>query len=240
MLRFPPVEGRIVFIDTEFTTLDRDCREVWEIGAVVRDPGQPDREVEWQIRPSLTGASPDSLRIAGYYRRNRVAGQHVGATYLVVHPEHGEDETQLDAKHRHGYVEEVAFAVAEMLDGAFIVNAVPTADEIALHRFLAGYGQALTSHWRVRCVETLALGYLYGRAAELDTQNPAGPAGAELRAAIPPPPWDPRVLTELVGVPLIPDHLVHRALVDARQARDVFDAITGRTAPMTTTGSVDT
>lgn len=223
MFRIPPVDGRIVFGDTEFTTLDKRRREVWEIAAIVRDPGEPDVEVEWQIRPDLTDSDPDSLRIGRYYRRNRIHDRPVGTGLIIVGPGWPELKPDDDPEQdRYTTAVDIASTLAPMLDGAYLVAAVPSADELALDRFLPQYGQAQTIHYRLRCVETLALGYLHGRRTEM--ANRLGPEPAPVEQ-IPGPPWDTKTLWRMCGVEPLPSELAHRALNDARSARAVWDAV---------------
>jgi hypothetical protein len=244
LLRFPPVEGRIVFADTEFTTLDKMTRQVWEIGAIIRDPGRDpgrdDIEVEWQIRPDLTYASPDSLRIGRYHKRCRVQDRPVGDGVITVgpgFPELGADIPLGDDRRRVSAAV-IAATVAQMMEGATLVGAVISADETALEQFLRQHGQVMSHHYRIRCVETIALGYVNGRLAALEEavdrgwvgDDRAAQAAIELRAQIPAPPYDPKTLSRLCGMEPPPPDQQHRALVDARWARDVWDAVHGRAA----------
>jgi hypothetical protein len=231
LLRIPPADGRIVFVDTEFTTLDKRRREVWELAVILRDPGLPDVEVEWQIRPDLKHASPDALRVGRYYRRCRVQDRAAGIGVLVVGP--GVDELLPDQdidRDRVGLAGEIASTAAAMLDGAYLVAAVPSADELALDRFLPRYGQVLSCHYRLSCVENLARGYLQGKRAVLAGIPDRVGELAELTAQIPPPPWNTKVLSKLCGVDPLPPEKAHRALNDARWVRDMWDAIHGTVA----------
>jgi len=222
-----PVPGRIVFVDTEFTTLDKGRRHPWEIAVIVRDPGKEDVEIEWQIRPPLAEASPESLRIGRFYERCRLWDMAPGHGLVVVAP--GIEELRRDGpidEVRRVTVDFVASGLARMLDGAYLVGKVVSADELTLERFLHRLGHCLTSHYRLRCVETMAHGFLLGKIAELN-QAGRGSLAGELAAQIPPPPWDPKVLARLCGVEPSPADQAHRALVDARHARDLWDAIHG-------------
>lgn len=230
MFNIRPVPGRIAFVDTEFTTLDKLDRELWEGAVIVRDPGQPDVEYEWQVRPYLNSASPDSLRIGRYYQRCRVADQEPGYGVAIVGPdlpELGPDDDLHAGKRVDGRkvsAAEIAVTLARMLDGAYLVGKVVSADELTLERFLRRWGQCLTNHYRIRCVETMAHSYLLGRVAEMCRQG-RGEEAAALAEQIPPPPWDPKILDRLVGVEPLAEGQAHRALADARYARDVWDAI---------------
>lgn len=230
MFEFRPVEGRIVFLDTEFTSLDKLRREVWEIGVIVRDPGQPDVEVEWQIRPDLTDASPDSLRIGRYYERNRIQERPVGTALMTVAPTDpagGPSDEELESSWRFFTTASVAAILARMLSGAYLVGAVVSADETALDPFMRRNGQSLAHHYRLRCVETLALGYVHGLRAERATVPGTEASLRVLNEQIPAPPWSTDTLSKLCGVPPRSEEDAHRALVDARWARDMWDAVHG-------------
>jgi hypothetical protein len=227
LLNISPCPGRLVFVDTEFTTLDRLLRRVWEIAVIIRDPGKPDVEIEWQVRPDLTGASPESLRIGGYYRRNRLHGNPVGTGLIVTGPGFPELDPgePSDGKVRLISSHIIAADLATICDGAYLVAAVPSADELALDHFMRENGQVLSHHYRLRCVETMALGWLYGRRAEQERGITV--AGVEPEPIeIPAPPWATKELWRLVGVPPLPDELAHRALNDARSVRDMWDVLT--------------
>lgn len=216
-----PNPQRIVFLDTEFTHLDTELRQVWEIGGIIRDPGCPDVEFEWQIRPDLRRADPNALRIGGYYDRFLLHDFPVGAGIIVVDPDFPEPEPdeKIDLVSRQTTATLVAEQLAPMLARATIIAGVPKADEETLHRFLADHGQAYTAEHRTHCIRTLVLGYLLGRRAEHIVRQGADPS----LAAVPAFPWDPKELADAVGVPQ--PEKAHRALVDARWASDQFDVL---------------
>lgn len=222
----PPVEGRIVFVDTEFTTLDRQLREVWETALIIRDPGEPDVEVEWQLRPDLTYASGDSLRIGRYYRRNRVQDKPVGTGVVIVGPGFSELDFRDEVdEERLTDAATIAGQVAWSLENAFIVGAVVSADELTIDRFLRQQGQILAHHYRIRCIEAMAHGYLLGRNRERELDE----ARHFDMIEIPPPPWDTKQLFRAAGVEPPENRLAHRALVDARGVRAVWDEMHGNT-----------
>ncbi len=221
------VDGRIVFLDTEFDTLSKPHRQPWEIGVIIRDPGEKDVEFEWQLRPDLTPlSSPDSLRIGRYYRRCRITDKPPGTALVTVNPA----LTELppgggDLSGRLTTAGAVANQLAPALDGAFIVGLVPSADERTLDNFFPQWSHLFTGHYRIKCVETMALAYLLGRRAERAAV--LGTDAAQRPVEVPGPPWDPKLLSTLIGVPVPGDDVAHRALVDARWAKDQWDAMHG-------------
>lgn len=243
-----PADVRFVFGDTETITIAPERREVWEGAFIVRDPGNPDVEIEWQLRPNLIDADGISLRIGGYYRRNRALALRPGDGILVVAPDLPEldpdddgmgpepaDKGKPDGRVRYRNREitslDIADRMAPLLDGAFVIGEVPSFDDVALHKFLRDNGQFLTTSHRLQCINNLILGYLHGKAATLTelgrTDDEKRLLAEKLYAEIPTPPWDPEKLSRLVGVEPPPIETRHRALVDARWVRDRFDAITG-------------
>lgn len=222
----PPVDGRLVFLDTEFTTLDKLLREVWEVALIIRDPGCEDVEVEWQLRPDLTHASGDSARIGRYYRRNRVQDQPVGTGVVIVGPGFSElDFRDVVDEERLTDAATIAGEVARALENAFILGAVVSADELTLDKFLRQQGQIMAHHYRIRCIESMAHGYLLGRNRERELDE----AQHYNLIDIPPPPWDTKTLWRGVGVEPVDNRLAHRALVDARGVRDLWDEMHGNT-----------
>jgi DNA polymerase III epsilon subunit-like protein len=201
-----PTQPRLVFIDTETTGLS-DRAEVWEIGAIERSPGAADVEYAWQIRPTLIDAEPTGLRIGRYYKRSKLVRHQPGDAFQLVHPDYDYDTPgesyQADAIERMTIARSVASEPAMMIDGAYLVGAVPWFDERKLQKFMAMYGQCATNHYHLIDVETLAAGALKM-----------------------PPPWDFDKV--LAAYNLTYDEADrHTALGDARMARDLYDAILG-------------
>src|SRR6185369_7111075 len=59
----------VVFVDTETTRLDDDG-EVWEIGAIVREPDHPDVRHRYLVRPQrMHRADPEALAIGRFHER---------------------------------------------------------------------------------------------------------------------------------------------------------------------------
>ena len=178
---------KYAFVDTETTGLDPDVHRPWEIAVILRDGGPADTEYVWQLRPELDQADPEALKIARFHERCvtpagqaswiRPDGLVTGAPAIAV------------AEIRH------------MLDGAYLVGAVPSFDAAVLTALFKDHAELPGWRHRLICVENLVAGTLHL------------PEPPSLSAA-----------AELVGITV--DHSrLHGALYDARLARDVFDAV---------------
>lgn len=221
--------SRLVFLDTETTSLDDERGEVWEIAAIVRQPGQADAEHLWEIRPDLSTADPISLRVGRYYER-RVLGSHShvpGAAAELASPmlvelgrQGGDLEPQITPT-----ASAVAAKLAEWLDSAHVVGAVPDFDFRFLRRFLRANGQCWTAHYHLVDIEAMAVGWLYGKASELRKAKPDVDWSWTLDE-LTELPWKSTSLYRAAGID--PDDFeAHTALGDARLVRAVYDAITG-------------
>lgn len=186
---------KLCFVDTETTGLS-DRAEVWEIGLILREPDQPDVEYAWQIRPTLVDAEPTGLRIGRYYERMHPTLLRCSpGAVSIAHPDGADGGVTVSLSAG------VAAEVAGLLDGAYLVGAVPWFDERHLIRFLAQHNQCATNHYHLVDVETLAAG--------------------QLRMA---PPWKFDTLLAKYG--LVYDEADrHTALGDARMVRDLYDAV---------------
>lgn len=191
----------LAFVDTETTGLRPELgHSVWELAIIRRGPDEdPDwweTEHVWQIRPGLTTADPEALDMCGYHQRFRVPP---GVDTLWFPQEQREPIPQTFA--------EAAAQIHRLLDGAYLVGAVPSFDALMLTYFLRGHG--LEPAWRHRlvCVENLVAGATHQRI----------PQG--LREA-----------ASQVGVWVDPEAR-HTAMGDARVARDTYDAVMQRAVP---------
>jgi DNA polymerase III epsilon subunit-like protein len=214
--------NRLVFLDTETTSLDDTRGEVWEIGAIVRDAAG-DTEHLWQLWPDLETADPNSLRISRFYERNLLAHLTVRKDAVRIPI----DGSELDIAADGCWASEVANNVALLLDGAHVVGAVPDFDHRFLRRWLVEEGQCWTAHYHLIDVEALAVGWLYGKAAMLAKERPNVDWTGDHAGGLFDLPWKSTDLYRALG--LDPDkYEAHTALGDARLVRDVYDAVTAR------------
>lgn len=216
---------RLVFLDTETTSLDDERGAVWEIAAIVRQPGSADAEYLWEIRPDLSTADPMSLKVGRYYERRRLSIHSKNEAVTKVSPDLLE-EYGPDPRPEYTGANDVARRLTALLDSAHVVGAVPDFDFRFLRKFLREHNECWTAHYHLIDVEALAVGWLYGKAAELKKTRPEVDWSWPL-SEITELPWKSTDLYRAVGVD--PDaYEVHTALGDARLVRDVYDAITRR------------
>lgn len=136
---------KLVFIDTETTSLDRRRRLIWDLALIVREP-RGDLEFQWFLDVDLRHADPASLRIGRYYQR---------------HPDpcrtgRGREEAAGPARPA-----EVLPFVADLLQGATLAGSVPSFDEETLARQLRQTsGLQPTWGYHILDVVTLAAGRL--------------------------------------------------------------------------------
>ena len=146
---------RLVFLDTETTGLSLDD-DIWEIAAIVREPGFADREVQVFVQHSAEKAAalPDSFRAdhdARFDPATAVTRQQAAALVL--------DMTR---------------------ERAHIVGAVPNFDTERLARLIADEGLGRPSwHYHLIDVETLAVGYLGGYDLPWDSDELSRAVGVE-------------------------------------------------------------
>jgi DNA polymerase III epsilon subunit-like protein len=135
---------KLVFLDTETTGLRPD-RRAWDIGAIVRDPGQPGDGVEHQwfvdaVDLDLGNADPFGLKVGHFYER---------------HPQHNGSEDAFLHVHEEADVLEQVEAVTR---GAILVGAVPNFDAEVLGARMREHGILPSWHYHLVDVETLAAG----------------------------------------------------------------------------------
>jgi hypothetical protein len=132
------VIGRIVFLDTETTGLSLDDH-IWDFAAIVREPGQPDREVQTFVEHDVARAAklPDSFR-ADYERRY-------------------DERDAISAR------DFAALAFDLTAGRAHVVGAVPNFDTERLALLMSKRGMQPGWHYHLIDVENLAVGYLAGK-----------------------------------------------------------------------------
>jgi DNA polymerase III epsilon subunit-like protein len=193
---------RIVFIDTETTSLRPD-RRAWEVGLIVRsEDGTHDTEHHWFIDVrdlDLGNADVMSLKIGRFYERHpQIAAEHLSSPAV-----RREDEAMRQ--------------IERLTRGAHLVGAVPNFDADVLGARMRANGICPSWHYHLIDIEALAVGYLSG----LRSDEPPGMNDYPLSL-----PWKSDDLSRAVGVEPDEDKR-HTALGDAAWARDVYDAVTG-------------
>lgn len=145
----------IAIIDAETTGLEPDAgHEAWEWGLILR-AGTVEVDYLWQVRPDLTRADQQALRIGGYYQRAVLQEAEPGTACLLEGPDTAKVTT----------AKELAAVLAPLIDGAVVVGCNPSFDRDFVRPFLRAHGQAYTCHYRPVCVTTLAAGFILGKAA---------------------------------------------------------------------------
>ncbi|NJP70409.1 3'-5' exonuclease [Streptomyces sp. C1-2] len=202
----------IAFVDCETTGLDPARHHVWEIAVIRRRADGVDCEYLWQIRPDLTTAEPEALKIGRYEERFAVPDGFEAIEMFESGPPF---RTTLP---------EVLFDLQDALKDAVIVGSNPGFDVAFLTALLRAHGRKLPWHYRPVDISTLAAGRLYGVVGLV-----RGALGDETPKYVKAPtlPFSSRSLSRAVGVEPPGDGVAHTALGDARWARDVFDAVTG-------------
>lgn len=195
---------RIVFIDTETTSLRPD-RRAWEVGLIVREPGKPDAEHQWFIHTEdldLGNADLMSLNIGRFHRRHP---SPAGMAGTVQH---------------EAYVLQRVWTLTR---GAHLVGAVPNFDTEVLGARMRANGICPSWHYHLVDVEPLAASWLAAYAAQLELGGALDSRVRELRS-IAAPPWNSDELSRAVGIEPDEDGR-HTALGDARWARDIYDRV---------------
>ena len=178
----------VVFVDVETTGLDPDHHEIWEV-ALVPDSEDGWKESVWFLPVDLGRADSAALKTGGFHQRRN-----------------GVDVTAPD-KFAHQF--------ASLTRGKHLAGAVVSFDEERLRKLLRANGACPEWHYHLIDVETLAVGWVYGKYGTADE--------AESQALS--LPWDSETVSRAVGVN--PDNFDrHTALGDARWAKAVYEAVT--------------
>jgi DNA polymerase III epsilon subunit-like protein len=190
----------IAFVDTETTGLDPFLHDAWEIAVILRADGR-DAEHVLRVEPDLTNADPEALRINRYHQRATAPGWVW-------------DDRETAARRLH-----------DLLDGAVLIGSNPAFDAEMITHLLGRYhGNPRPWHYRTIDVVTLAVGSLYGRAAEHALRgNASWLVGVQHKVGWP---WASYDVSRHLGIEPPAPEVGHQALPDARWVRDLWDAIT--------------
>lgn len=130
--------SRLVFLDTETTGLSL-ADHIWDFAAIVREPGEPDVEIQT------------------YVQHGRGKGRRLPEPFRSRYEDRYDDKTAMNP---------AAFAtlVAGLLaDRAHVVGAVPNFDTERLALLLAAHGIRAPWHYHLIDVECLVIGRLAAR-----------------------------------------------------------------------------
>jgi hypothetical protein len=214
----------LAFIDTETTGLDPTRHEVWEVGLIVQRDGD-EHEHLWRWWPNMDTADPNGLRIGRFYDRIHGPPPPWSARYDgSVHYEGDDADGPMPVAPR-----QFAHTLAQYLDGAHLVGAVPSFDAAFVAPLLRRLGQAPTWHYHLIDVEALAAGWVSAQCMGEAADGGRGTVGVRrangsLNHIDGRPPWDSDELSLAVGVdPEQYDR--HTALGDAKWAKAIWDAV---------------
>lgn len=191
----------LAFGDVETTGLNPSKHGIWEVALIERMRGMEDSKLLVQIRPDLTTADDEALRISRFHERFVVPDGYDAA---VIHESMGEVEP-VDRL-------EIVEHLFNTLRGAILVGSNTAFDAMMLRK-LFGDPDELPWHYRVINALELAAGVLVARGHEV------------------PLPWNSYDISNMIGVKPPEKGKAHSAMPDAEWARDVFDAVDGSQWP---------
>jgi hypothetical protein len=236
----PLAEARFAFFDLETVTLEPRHDVIWEAGVITRD-GLLGKPTHWrfQLRPNMDVAVQKALDVGRFAERYIIPA----GVEAIGWADHLPD----DVGPAHLTHDAAATWLRKLLDGRIVVGAVASFDTVRTGLYLAAHGfpwpECEPWHYRPVCVETLAVGWLAGRAS-------AGLGWSDFQAvladAMPAPadqplvltqgqltwPWKSEALSLACGVrpPSPADR--HTAIGDARWAMRWFDALVAAGVPI--------
>lgn len=207
----------VCFIDTETTGLDPDRHAIWEVALITPDGD----EHVWQFPVDEMAADPFALNIGRYWERHWGTGNEVDVLDAIYHAHDRRSRRKNfpDEGRAIRPSSEWAHRFRDLTAGCHLAGAVVSFDEERLRRLLHSLGVLHRWHYHIIDVEALAVGYL---AAKITASNGAADPGL---IGVP---WQSDMLSAALGV-TVNDEDRHTALGDARWARAIYDAVTGRT-----------
>lgn len=196
---------RLVFIDTETTSLRHD-RRIWDVGLITRENGlQIERQMFVDASDlDLGNADPFSLKVGRFYDRH--------PNMLVWNAE---------LRAQMGSERAVMQEIESITRGAHLIGAIVSFDAEGIAARMRACGIAPSWHHHLIDIEALCVGYLSGLGLGL-----VGTKGE--RPAIIAPPWRSDELTKAMGVESAPETDRHTAIGDARWAMRMYDKVMGR------------
>ncbi|MGW1796912.1 3'-5' exonuclease [Streptomyces sp. NPDC001984] len=191
----------LAFVDTETTGLDPFLHDAWEIAVILRHDGR-DEEHVYRIKPDLANATPEALRINRYHERTAAHDWRWDDPHLA------------------------AAGLHHVLENAVIVGSNPSFDADMIRNLFARYYDNTTPwHYRTVDIVTLAVGSLYGRAAEWTRKDCDATWYSKVGKAVGWP-WKTHDVSRHIEIEPPGPRVRHTALGDARWARDVWDRVT--------------
>lgn len=190
---------KLLFGDCETTGLDVRRHHVWEIAVIIREPGEEDVEIVWQVRPDLAEAEPKALEVNGFAERFVVPDG-----WDACRVEDGIACMPLE-------MDELITELQHLTHKGVLIGSNPAFDDRFLTALVQDHRQEPGWHYRPDDVVAMAAGWLYAH------------GGHEALAR----PWRSYEISEAVGVPRPAPEVAHTALGDCRWARDLYDAVTG-------------
>ena len=140
---------KLIFLDTETTSLDRRSRQCWDIGYIIRE-GNTEHTTQMFVYADLADADFTSLKIGGYYQR------HPDPFRYGRLGQDGREDAVVSPKVAAG-------RIAQDFKDGIIIGAVPSFDEETLANLLHEHGLAPTWHYHLIDIESMAAGHLKAR-----------------------------------------------------------------------------
>jgi hypothetical protein len=194
----------VVFIDTETTSLRPD-RQAWEVAMIRRAPDGTETSTSFFIGDvSLENADIASLNIGRFFDRHPLwNGQEKRGDFGFSAENWEASKYPFGGAADYRIVDrrQAAYRVEGWTRGATLVGACPWFDAHVLSNLLLDEGLVPSWHHRLRCVESLAAGYL---------SNPAIGGQSDYAYAL--------------GLTIDPAK-EHTALGDAETARAIWDKV---------------